>query len=60
VTDDRGGTYRNQKVAFEYGGRHFQVWSNTVKLNAADRIPRRGTFAGRTDTGQAVSGSFTC
>ncbi len=61
VAGDRGGTYRKQKVAFEHGGRHFQVWPNTVKLNAApNTIPRRGTFAGRTDRGQPVSGSFTC
>ncbi len=61
VAGDRGRTYRNQKVVFEYGGRHFQVWPNTVKLTAAPyTTPSRGTFAGRTDTGQTVSGSFTC
>ena len=61
VAGERRGTYRNQRVAFEYGGRHFQVWPNTVKLNAApNTIPRRGTFSGRTDRGQPVSGSFIC
>jgi hypothetical protein len=61
VGGDRGRTYRNQKVAFEYGGRHFPVWPNTVRLKAAPyAIPSGGTFAGRTNTGQSVSGSFKC
>jgi hypothetical protein len=58
----RAGRYRNQTIAFEYGGHHYQVLPNTLTLRTDTYgSVSRGAFAGRTDTGrEKVSGSFTC
>jgi hypothetical protein len=57
VDGDRGGKYRDQRLAYEFGRHHYEVLPNTVKLAAS---MARGTFVGRIRTAQRVSGSFTC
>jgi hypothetical protein len=47
VDGDRGGKYRDQRLAYEFGRHHYEVLPNTVKLAAS---VARGTFVGRIRT----------